>query len=70
MAKIVGIDFGAQMSGNTVIAHIVDEKIEFNQVVKKQNTDSWLKATIKEIKPETVYIDAPLSLPKAYYGRV
>ena len=69
MAKIVGIDFGAQMSGNTVIAHIVDEKIEFNQVVKKQNTDSWIKATIKEIKPETVYIDAPLSLPKAYYGR-
>ena len=38
MAKIVGIDFGAQMSGNTVIAHIIDEKIEFNQVAKKQNT--------------------------------
>jgi len=28
MAKIVGIDFGAQMSGNTVISHIIDEKIE------------------------------------------
>ena len=68
MAKIVGIDFGAQMSGNTVIAYIIDEKIEFDQVAKKQNTDSWLKATIKEIKPEIVYIDAPLSLPKAYYG--
>lgn len=69
MAKIVGIDFGAQMSGNTVIAHIIDEKIEFNQVAKKQNTDSWLKITVKEIKPETVYMDAPLSLPKAYYGQ-
>ena len=68
MAKIIGVDFGAQMSGNTVIAHLVGNKIQFDQVAKKQNTDSWLKATIKEIKPETVYIDAPLSLPKAYYG--
>ena len=27
-----------------------------------------LPFSIKEIKPEIVYIDAPLSLPKAYYG--
>ena len=45
------------------------KKLNSIKLQKKRNTDSWLEITIKEIKPETIYMDAPLSLPKAYYGQ-
>ncbi|MCH1473341.1 MAG: hypothetical protein L7V85_05460 [Bacteroidia bacterium] len=69
MAKIIGIDFGAQLSGNSVIAHLSNDQVQFIQVAKKQHTDSWLKSMLEEINPESVYIDAPLSIPSAYHGQ-
>ena len=69
MAEIVGIDFGAQFSGNSVIAHLTNNEVQLIQVAKKQHTDSWLKAMLEEINPNAVYIDAPLSLPIAYHGQ-
>lgn len=65
----MGIDFGAQLSGNSVIAHLNNDQVQFIQVAKKKHTDSWLKSMFEEINPESVYIDAPLSIPNAYHGQ-
>ena len=69
MAEIIGIDFGAQFSGNSVIAHLTNNEVQLIQVAKKQHTDTWLKAIVEKINPNAVYIDAPLSLPIAYHGQ-
>ena len=50
MAEIIGIDFGAQLSGNSVIAHLTNNEVQLIQVAKKQHTDSWLKDMVEEIK--------------------
>lgn len=68
MAKIVGVDYGAKMSGNTVIAHFDSGKIKFLQVEKKKDTDKWLQKELNILAADIVYMDAPLSLPRAYYG--
>ncbi len=31
----MGIDFGAQLSGNSVIAHLNNDQVQFIQVAKK-----------------------------------
>lgn len=70
MAKIVGIDFGAKLSGKTVIAHRIDgSEIAFSQCEKKVNADTWLKNQLQELGASDVYIDAPLSLPGAFFGK-
>ena len=68
MVKIVGIDYGAKTSGNTVLAHYVNDQIHFSQVAKKKDADAWLRAELEYLQAEVVYLDAPLSLPAAYFG--
>lgn len=69
MAKLIGIDYGAQMSGKTVIACLTNKGVSFLQVHPKKHTDTWLINQLQNLNPETVYIDAPLSLPLAYTGQ-
>jgi predicted nuclease with RNAse H fold len=69
MAKIVGIDYGAKLSGNTVIAYYQNSQVVFSQVKKKEDTDTWLTRILTQLEIDTIYIDAPLSLPAAYYGQ-
>ena len=69
MAKIVGIDYGAKLSGNTVIAHYETNTIYFSQVQKKKDADAWLMDELAALQAEIIYLDAPLSLPGAYYGK-
>ena len=68
MAKIVGIDYGAKMSGNTVLAHYTNDQVTFSQVDKKKDADTWLRKELISIQADIVYLDAPLSLPAAYYN--
>lgn len=68
MEQIVGIDYGAKLSGNTVLAYLYENKVHFEQVEKKKDTDNWLITKVKEHDFESVYLDAPLSLPAAYTG--
>lgn len=69
MVEFVGIDFGAQLSGKTVIAFLENERINLIQSTPKHNTDEWVKRFLKEYSPKMVFIDAPLSLPNAYYSK-
>jgi predicted nuclease with RNAse H fold len=68
MANIVGVDYGAKMSGNTVLAHYMNGEIHFSQVEKKKDADAWLTKELETLQADVVYLDAPLSLPAAYFG--
>ena len=69
MEQIVGIDYGAKLSGNTVIAYTKEKHVFFEQVEKKNDTDNWLITKQQEHNFKSVYVDAPLSLPNAYFGK-
>ncbi|MEY2924672.1 MAG: hypothetical protein RLZZ337_1220 [Bacteroidota bacterium] len=67
MEHIVGIDYGAKTSGNTVIAYFHNSTVCFDKIAKGKDTDKWLVNSLLEKNIKTVYLDAPLSLPAAYY---
>ena len=64
----VGIDYGSKLAGTTVIAYIKDKQLHTMQSQKKQDADAWLQEQIAIIKPTFIMMDAPLSLPLAYFG--
>jgi len=68
MEQLVGIDYGAKMSGNTVMAYVQNNAVVFDQIEKKLDTDNWLITKVQEHQFTSVYLDAPLSLPAAYFG--
>lgn len=63
---ICGVDFGAQRSGNTVVAVNAGSKISLHRPSKGQETDPWIVELLTELNPALVAIDAPLSLPGIY----
>ncbi len=67
----IGIDYGSQKAGTTVIAHCQNSQINFLQSVKGQSADDFILKTVKEHFSliDCIYIDAPLSLPSAYYNK-
>ena len=64
-----GIDYGSKLAGTTVICFDENEKLNFRQSEKKQDADAFLEKLISEKQPDSVFIDAPLSLPNAYFGK-
>lgn len=65
----LGIDFGAQQAGTTVICFRERGLFRFERSVKGEETDPWLEEMIQRLRPAAVYMDAPLSLPGAYFGK-
>ncbi|MCX8071749.1 MAG: DUF429 domain-containing protein [Candidatus Binatia bacterium] len=66
---IAGVDFGARWAGTTVICFDVGSQLRFLRVPQKQDADEFLEAFLRKSQPQAVYIDAPLSLPAAYFER-
>ncbi len=66
--QICGIDYGSKLAGTTVLCAMeAEEKIVRIQTTrKKQDADQFLKKELRETKPDLVFLDAPLSLPKVY----
>jgi predicted nuclease with RNAse H fold len=64
----VGIDYGSKLAGTTVIAYVKAKQLHIIQSEKKQDADKWLQEQIALIKPSYIMMDAPLSLPLAYFG--
>lgn len=62
----LGIDYGSKLAGTTVAAWVENNQIVWRQTEKKKDADAFLIALLKELKPSSVFIDAPLSLPLAY----
>ncbi len=65
--KFAGIDFGARFAGTTAITYFEEGKLITIQSEKGWDTDVWLRNFIASYQFQLLYIDAPLSLPKAYY---
>lgn len=63
-----GIDYGSKVAGTTVLAGCWDEKtIAFRQTEKKQDADAFLVSWAeRQAQPGTLFLDAPLSLPRVY----
>ena len=68
-ARWAGIDFGAKLAGTTALTFLDDDQLKILQVEKGQDTDQWVLKTIADQNLSQVFIDAPISLPGAYYGR-
>ncbi|MEJ2005264.1 MAG: DUF429 domain-containing protein [Cyclobacteriaceae bacterium] len=62
----VGIDFGSRKAGTTVLCCLVNDKWNFRQSAKNEDADLFLQNVVNEIKPNLIFIDAPLSLPAVY----
>ena len=66
--KWIGIDYGSKLAGTTVICYNDCDKLAFVQSKKKQDADVFILDFIDTYSPSQVFIDAPLSLPSAYFG--
>ena len=64
-----GIDYGSKIAGTTVIAYLESDRLQIVQSAKKQDADRWILDHCDNLKPEMVFLDAPLSLPAAYFGK-
>ena len=65
----IGIDYGAKLAGTTAICFEKEEELFIIQSQKKQDADMFIKSLINMVEPTHVYIDAPICLPAAYFGK-
>jgi|DewCreStandDraft_5_1066085.scaffolds.fasta_scaffold20240_1 predicted nuclease with RNAse H fold len=66
---ICGVDFGARLAGTTAICTDRGAILQLVRVPKNHDADEYLLAFCQKYLPSAVYLDAPLSLPDAYFGR-
>lgn len=64
--KFLGVDYGAKMAGTTSVCYKYGEFLRIEQSEKKKDADLFLSSLIYKLKPEYIFIDAPLSLPGVY----
>ncbi len=62
----MGVDYGSKLAGTTAAAMVHNGQIELWQSARGQDADDFLLKLILEKRPATVFIDAPLTLPKVY----
>ena len=63
---ILGIDYGSKLAGTTTVCYLQGSELMFRMSRKGSSADDFVLKIIKELKPELVFIDAPLSLPLVY----
>ena len=71
MQTLIGIDYGAKMSGTTALA-ILNNPTNIVQILcceKKYDADKFILNHLSKIENALVFIDAPLSLPGIYRDR-
>ena len=62
-----GIDYGKKLSGNTVICQKKGSEVNFFKVGINQDADQFILDHMHKHQPDVIFIDAPLSLPAAFY---
>lgn len=67
--KWIGVDYGSKLAGTTVICYEAEGSLMFVQSDKKKDADKFIIEFIDKNKIENIFIDAPLSLPAAYFGK-
>lgn len=69
MKTHLGIDYGSKKAGTTAICYLLKDKLYVEISEKNKDADKFTASIIGKIKPELVFIDAPLTLPGAYYKK-
>jgi len=64
----LGIDYGAKLAGTTAICFEQSGQLQILQSGKKKDADKFVQGMIAQLQPNAIFIDAPLSLPLAYFG--
>lgn len=64
----LGIDYGSKLAGTTSICFLQDGKLHFKQSSLKEDADQMITTFMQSHSASNVFIDAPLSLPPAYFG--
>lgn len=62
-----GIDYGSKLAGTTAICFDKDNKLHLLSSKKKENADDFILNQLS-LEPAFIMIDAPLSLPAAYFN--
>ncbi|NEM97468.1 DUF429 domain-containing protein [Pontibacter burrus] len=62
----MGVDYGARLAGTTAAAMLHEGSLNIWGCARSQDADEFLLELIQAVRPAIVFIDAPLSLPKAY----
>ncbi|NDK56015.1 DUF429 domain-containing protein [Pontibacter fetidus] len=62
----MGVDYGAKLAGTTAAAMVENNSLQLWHSIRGQDADEFLLKLILEKRPSTVFIDAPLTLPKVY----
>lgn len=65
--NLAGIDFGARLAGTTAITFVQNFKFKIQACKNGEDADAWILKQIEKRTIKTVFIDAPLSLPPAYF---
>jgi uncharacterized protein len=68
LEKLLGIDFGSKMAGTTVICSYYKGRLHFDASKNREDADAFITTKLSLLRPELVFIDAPLSLPGRYSG--
>lgn len=65
-SSFIGIDYGARKAGTTAICWEENGRLSVEQSEKNRDADGFILRRVQQFCPETVYVDAPLSLPMVY----
>lgn len=68
-SKHIGIDYGSKLAGTTSICYKSNNEINLLISDKKQDADEFITRFLLDNEIDYVFIDAPLSLPLAYYDK-
>jgi uncharacterized protein len=68
MNNFCGIDYGSKLAGTTSICFEVDNRLVFLQSEMKKDADKMIIQFLENHRIKQVFFDAPLSLPKAFFG--
>ena len=63
----MGIDYGSRFAGTTACCYLEGRKLQCYQTSKKQDADEFVLVHISHYGADLIGIDAPLSLPIAYF---
>jgi predicted nuclease with RNAse H fold len=69
METVVGIDYGSKLAGTTVIAYYQNEMVRFRASKHQEDADKFIVKHLELMKPQFVFLDAPLSLPGKYVDK-
>ena len=69
MDTVVGIDYGSKLAGTTVLAYYQNEMVRFRASKHQEDADKFIVKQLEVLKPQFVFLDAPLSLPGKYVDK-